>query len=104
MVNRLVVRIGFGWAMRSVAFLFLGLLAIANLTIKSRLPPPRRKFNPMDFVTPFKEMPFILLTISAFMLYLGSFLPFNFIIVQAKALGVSPNLAQYMVSIVNASS
>ncbi|CAJ0555014.1 Ff.00g135270.m01.CDS01 [Fusarium sp. VM40] len=104
MVNRLVVRIGFGWAMRSVAFLFLGLLAIANLTIKSRLPPPRRKFNPMDFVAPFKEIPFILLTISAFMLYLGSFLPFNFIIVQAKALGVSPNLAQYMVSIVNASS
>ncbi|KAM0329714.1 hypothetical protein ACHAPQ_006632 [Fusarium lateritium] len=104
MVNRLVVRIGFGWAMRSVAFLFLGLLAIVNLTIKSRLPPPRRKFNPKDFITPFQEMPFLLLTASAFMLYLGSFLPFNFIIVQAKALGVSPNLAQYMVSIVNASS
>ncbi|OBS26132.1 hypothetical protein FPOA_00075 [Fusarium poae] len=104
MVNHLVVSIGFGWAMRSVAFLFLGLLAIANITIKSRLPPPRRKFDPKDFVTPFKEMPFLFLTISAFLLYLGSFLPFNFIIVQAKALGVSPKLAEYMVPIVNAAS
>ncbi|KAF4446989.1 hypothetical protein F53441_9460 [Fusarium austroafricanum] len=104
MVDHLVRSIGFGWAMRSVAFLFLGLLAIANLTIKSRLPPPRRKFNPKDFVTPFKEPPFTLLTIGAFILYLGSFLPFNFIIVQAKALGVSPGLAQYMVPIVNAAS
>jgi hypothetical protein len=38
------------------------------------------------------------------MLYLGSFLPFNFIIVQAKELGVSNSLAQYLVSIVNAAS
>ncbi|KAF5000922.1 hypothetical protein FGRMN_1379 [Fusarium graminum] len=104
MVNRLVVSIGFGWAMRSVAFLFLGLLAIANVTIKSRLPPPKRPFNPRDFVTPFKETPFLLLTIAGFVLYLGSFLPFNFIIVQARALGVSPHLAGYMVPIVNASS
>ncbi|KAF9774569.1 hypothetical protein IL306_007401 [Fusarium sp. DS 682] len=104
MVNKLIVRVGFGWAMRSVAFLFLGLLVIANITIKSRLPPPRRKFDIMNFVTPFKEMPFLLLTTAGFMLYLGSFLPFNFIIVQAKELGVSDHLAQYLVSIVNAAS
>ncbi|KAF4428238.1 monocarboxylate transporter 2 [Fusarium acutatum] len=104
MVNKLVVRVGFGWAMRSVAFLFLGLLVIANVTIKSRLPPPRRKFDIKDFITPFKEMPFLLLTVAGFMLYLGSFLPFNFIIVQAKELGVSDSLAQYLVSIVNAAS
>ncbi|KAL9564076.1 hypothetical protein ACKAV7_011789 [Fusarium commune] len=104
MVNHLVIRIGFGWAMRSTAFLFLGLLAIANLTIKSRLPPPHKRFNPKDFVKPFKELPFLLLTVAAFMIYLGSFLPFTFIIVQADALGVSRNLAEYLVSIINASS
>ncbi|KAF4968459.1 hypothetical protein FSARC_4153 [Fusarium sarcochroum] len=104
MVNHLVTRIGFGWAMRSLAFLLLGLLVIANLTLKSRLPPPHRKFHLKDFVKPFKELPFLLLTIAGFMLYLGSFLPFNFIIVQAKALGVSPSLAEYLVPIVNASS
>ncbi|KAL7935865.1 monocarboxylate permease-like protein [Trichoderma chlorosporum] len=104
MVERLVVRVGFGWAMRSTAFLFLGLLIIGNLTVKSRLPPPRRKFNMMDFLTPFAERPFLLLTVAGFMIYLGSFLPFTFIIVQAKAEGMSTRLADYMVPIINAAS
>lgn len=45
-VNRLIVHKGFGWALRSTSFLFLGLLAIANFTIKSRLPPPHRNSTP----------------------------------------------------------
>lgn len=104
MVERLVVRIGFGWAMRSTAFLFLGLLIIGNLTVKSRLPPPGRKFDAKEFVTPFAERPFALLTAAGFMIYLGAFLPFTFIIVQAKAEGMSTRLADYLVPIINAAS
>lgn len=104
MVNHLIARVGFGWAMRSTAFLFMGLLAIANLTLKPRLPPSQKKFDIKDFLMPFKEPAFLLLTIAAFLIYLGSLLPFVFIIVQAKALGVSPQLAEYMLSIINASS
>ncbi|OAQ82558.1 monocarboxylate permease-like protein [Purpureocillium lilacinum] len=104
MVERLVVRVGFGWAMRATAFLFLGLLVVGNCTIKSRLPPSRRKFRLADFVTPFSEPAFLLLTIAAFVIYLGAFLPFNFIIVQAKAEGMSTSLANYMVPVVNAAS
>ncbi|KAL7787307.1 monocarboxylate permease-like protein [Trichoderma afarasin] len=104
MVERLVVRIGFGWAMRSTAFLFFGLLIIGNLTVKSRLPPPGRKFDAKEFVTPFAERPFALLTAAGFMIYLGAFLPFTFIIVQAKAEGMSTRLADYLVPIINAAS
>lgn len=104
MVERLVVRVGFGWAMRATAFLFLGLLVVGNCTIKSRLPPSRRKFRLADFVTPFSEPAFLLLTTAAFVIYLGAFLPFNFIIVQAKAEGMSTSLANYMVPVVNAAS
>ncbi|UNI25007.1 hypothetical protein JDV02_010716 [Purpureocillium takamizusanense] len=104
MVNHLIARIGFGWAMRTTSFVFLGLLTIGNLTIKSRLPPSRRKFRLADFVTPFSETPFLLLTIASSVIYLGAFLPFNFIIVQAKAEGMSTQLASYMVPIVNAAS
>ncbi|KAL5090228.1 hypothetical protein Trisim1_004748 [Trichoderma cf. simile WF8] len=104
MVERLVVRVGFGWAMRSTAFLFLGLLIIGNLTVKSRLPPPGRKFDAKEFVTPFAERPFALLTAAGFMIYLGAFLPFTFIIVQAKAEGMSTRLADYLVPIINAAS
>jgi MFS family permease len=104
MVEHLVVRVGFGWAIRSTAFLFLGLLIVGNLTIKSRLPPPQRKFKMIEFVTPFAERPFLLLTAAAFLIYLGAFLPFNFIITQAKAEGMSTGLADYMVPIMNAVS
>ena len=104
MVNHLVVSAGFAWAMRSTAFLFLGLLIIGNLTVKSRLPPPKRPFRFKAFIVPFYERPFLLLTIGTFLIYIGAFLPFNFIIVQAKATGMSAGLACYMVSIINASS
>lgn len=104
MVNHLLPRIGFGWAMRSVAFLMLGLLTIGNLTIKSRIPPTRRPLKLMDFFTPFAEMPYLLLALSGFFIYIGDFLPFNFLIVQAKASGMSDNLAGYMVPILNAAS
>lgn len=104
MVERLIKRDGFGWAMRILAFFLLGLLVIGNLTLKSRLPPSRKKFNIMDFYKPFTEVPFLLLSISGFFLYLGGFLPFNFIITQAIENGMSPDLAGYLVPIVNAAS
>ncbi len=104
MVQRLIVEIGFGWAMRTTAFLILALLVVGNIFVKSRLPPPKKKFPMKEFVTPFAEMPFLLLTIASFLIYLGGFLPFNFIIVQAQAGGMSAELAGYLVSILNAAS
>lgn len=104
MVQQLIPQIGFGWTIRAIAFMFLGLLAIANLTIKSRLPPARRPFDAMELVGPFKEKPFLLLALASFFIYIGGFLPFNFVIVQAEASGMSANLASYLVSILNAAS
>jgi hypothetical protein len=104
MVERLVVQIGFGWAMRSTAFVFLFLLIIGNVTLKSRLPPKPKRFNIKDFVKPFLEVPFSLLTTGTFLIYLGGFLPFNFIIVRALAGGMSADLAGYLVPIINAAS
>ncbi|RDW85368.1 hypothetical protein BP5796_03693 [Coleophoma crateriformis] len=104
MVQHLIPKIGFGWTMRAVAFLFLGLLVIANFTVKSRLPPARRPFRFFDLVSPFTEKPFLLLALASFFIYIGGFLPFTFIIVQAEAVGMSANLASYLVSIVNAAS
>ncbi|KAH5760898.1 hypothetical protein HBI16_185250 [Parastagonospora nodorum] len=104
MVDRLIPRIGFGWAMRSLAFLILGLLVIGNILIKARLPPPKRHFHLVDFVTPLTEVPFALLTASSFFIYLGGFLPFTFVILQARNEGMSTALAGYLVSILNGAS
>lgn len=102
MVMKLEGRLGFAWTMRSTAFMFLGLLIIANLTVKSRLTPKPRKVELKEFILPLKEPPFALLTIGSFMFFSGLFLPFNYIIVQAQVSGMSRDLSVYLVSILNA--
>lgn len=56
----------------------------------------------MEFIVPLKEVPFTLTTIGSFLFFLGMFLPFNYIIVQARADGMSTNLSSYLLAILNA--
>lgn len=82
MVSKLIPKIGFGWTMRAVAFMFLGMLIIANLTVKSRLTPRPKKVDLMNFINPLKEPAFLILCVSSFFFFFGTFLPFNYIILQ----------------------
>lgn len=82
MVTRLIPEVGFPWTMRICAFLILGLLVIANLTVKSRLPPKPRKLDMMEFIRPLKEPAFSILCIASFFFFFGTFLPFNYVILQ----------------------
>lgn len=63
MVARLVGEVGFAWTMRICAFLILALLIVANLFIKSRIPPFPKPVKLMDFIKPLTEPTFALLTI-----------------------------------------
>jgi hypothetical protein len=69
MVVRLIPEVGFGWAMRICAFLILGLLIFANLTVRSRIAPSKRPFRVMAFIRPLKEPSFLLLTGAVFFFY-----------------------------------
>jgi MFS family permease len=102
MVDRLVDQLGFAWAMRISAFLILGLLVYANLTIKSRLRPTVRSWSIMEFVDPFRELPFVLVVVASFLFFFGMFLPFTFMILEAQYHGMSSDLAAYLISILNA--
>lgn len=102
MVERLVQEVGFGWAMRISGFLILLMLLIANVTVKSRIPPSPKPFILMEFIHPLMEVPFLLLCIASFLFFLGLFLPINFIILQAEAVGMSAHLAGYLIAILNA--
>ncbi|KAK0112806.1 hypothetical protein ONS95_014536 [Cadophora gregata] len=104
MVQELIGEVGFGWAMRITAFLILGLLIFGNIAVKSRLPPKKKPFTFKEYFMPFAEIPFLLLAIGSLFVYIGAFLPFNFIIVQAKQAGMSTRLANYLVPIINAAS
>ena len=83
MVSELIPKIGFPWTMRAAAFLILGLLVIANCTVKSRLTPHPRKLVIMEFIRPLKEPAFALICVASFMFFFGTFLPFNFVILQS---------------------
>ncbi|CAK7204205.1 hypothetical protein SEUCBS139899_006959 [Sporothrix eucalyptigena] len=110
MVSRLIDSIGYGWAMRSCAFLILGLLIIANLTVHSRFhahPNFKRGqgLTRQQMIAPFVEPGFALLLLGMFFLTFGIFVPITYIPVGALATGnVSASLANYLVSILNALS
>ncbi|CAK7211652.1 hypothetical protein SCUCBS95973_001187 [Sporothrix curviconia] len=110
MVSRLIENIGYGWAMRACAFLILGLLIMANLTVHSRFHAhPNFKRNKglsrEQLVAPFVEPGFALLLGGMFLLTFGMFVPITYIPVSALATGnVSASLANYTVSILNALS
>ncbi|KAI9840705.1 MAG: hypothetical protein M1838_003939 [Thelocarpon superellum] len=104
MVQRLVNNVGFPWTMRASAFLILGLLVIANLTVRSRIPPVKKPVSVLEFLVPFTELPFSLVTAAGFLFFFGLFVPFTFIILQGISVGMSADLAGYLVPILNAAS
>ncbi|MCJ1445780.1 MAG: hypothetical protein MMC23_006285 [Stictis urceolatum] len=104
MMTHLIPQIGFPWAMRAAAFLILGCLVIANLTVRARLPPSPRPFRPRVFIKPLSEAAFGLLSLSSFLIFFGLFIPFNYVSLSALSNGMSSNLAQYMLPILNAAS
>ncbi|KAL6856398.1 major facilitator superfamily domain-containing protein [Trichoderma novae-zelandiae] len=104
MVNRLIPTIGFGWTMRACAFLMLGLLIIANLTVRSRLRPQPKSFGIGAFFTAFKDPPFLLLALAAFFYSMGMFIPITFMVTYGRSRGMSTELAGYLVSMFNVAS
>ncbi|KAI2627783.1 major facilitator superfamily domain-containing protein [Hypoxylon sp. NC1633] len=104
MLINLIPKIGFGWSVRSCAFLILGLLIFANLTVRSRFSPNKKPFVAKAFLLPLAERPFALLTAAIFFFYWGMFIPITFIVVEAKAQGMPNHLADYLVPILNGAS
>ncbi|RYO78322.1 hypothetical protein DL766_002336 [Monosporascus sp. MC13-8B] len=104
MMTRLIARLGFPWTMRIMAFVFLALLAVACLTVKSRLAPRPKPVRLADYYRPLTETTMALVVAAGFFSFLGIFLPFNYLIIQAQQAGVSPTLVPYLLPILNAAS
>lgn len=104
MVSHLVPRLGYGWAMRTCAFVILALLAIANLTVRTYRAPTPRRVTARQLFKPLTEAGFLLLTLCFLLFPFGYFGPLNYIPTEALAAGMSEHLAQYLVPILNASS
>lgn len=106
LVREVDARAGLGWAARSMAFLCLALLLVANLVL--RLPDSsktKRKPRSLIDATALKDWPFLLFLLGCFVIFLGLYTPYVYI--QSYALTesiTSPNLALYVLAILNASS
>lgn len=104
MISRLIPQVGFPWAMRSAAFLCLGLLTVANITVASRQPPSPKPLSRQVILGPFVDVKLMLINIGFLVLTFGVFIPINFITVEALRHGLSYELAHYLIATLNAGS
>jgi len=89
--------------MRIAAFMILALLTIANLTVKTRTPPhPQAPMTLKEFFSPLVEKVYFLTVTSDFLFTFGLLIPINYLIVQAVAGGMSIDLENYLIPILNA--
>ncbi|KAI0154155.1 major facilitator superfamily domain-containing protein [Xylariaceae sp. FL1272] len=103
--DRLVVQIGFPWTVRVLGFIILGLQIVAFLTVRSRLDHKGRPpFRITMFAKPFRDRAFVLDALAGFFGFLGTLIPFNYLKLASQSAGVSPNLATYLLPLINAST
>jgi MFS family permease len=103
MITRMIKSSGYPWAMRTAAFLILGLQIGAILTVKPRTKPVPKKMPIGRLTAPFTELPFALLLLGILVLTYGIFVPVVYLAVQGfEQAHMSDQMAQYLVSIFNA--
>ncbi|KAL6691788.1 major facilitator superfamily domain-containing protein [Trichoderma pleuroticola] len=103
MLTDLFARIGFGWATRVLALICLvcGLIGIS--LVRSRLPPAKNATAHPDFRI-FRQIPFLLTTLSIFLLEFSLFIPLAYIATYAQDQGFGDAFAYHLLPIMNAGS
>ena len=108
MLQRLLPLVGFAWAVRIQAFIFLGLCTVANLLIRCRLPPldpaPTIKDMLPDWRIFRNNWVFVLTTAGVFFFEWALFVPLAYISSFALAHDVNPMFAYQVLAIVNGGS
>lgn len=102
MIPKLIDRVGFPWAMRAVGFMFLFLLIIACTTVKSRLETDSKPVDLREYVRGVREPTMMSTVFGLFLVFWGLFLPYNFVILQARAQGMDADLVIYLLPILHA--
>ncbi|KAF3012829.1 hypothetical protein E8E14_009193 [Neopestalotiopsis sp. 37M] len=101
-LKRLIDQIGFRWAVRVMAFIMLGTLSVSVAVMKPRLPP--RKSGPLINTKELGNKIFLGWLAAVFFTLIGLYVPFFYVEAYALSIGVAPNLASYMIIIMNAAS
>ncbi|KIY50433.1 MFS general substrate transporter [Fistulina hepatica ATCC 64428] len=101
--RQMVPEVGFKWTVRTIAFINFAALAVACMTMKTRLDPPSvlpKMFSLHAFASPL----YTVYVFSALLAILGLYTPLTYISVGGVAIGINSNFAFYFVAIANAAS
>lgn len=103
MLDRMVTDDGYPWAIRTAAFLILGLQILAVFTVRPRTKPVQKKMpRGRRLAAPFTELPFVLLMLGILVLAYGIFTPIVYLAVQGyQQAQMSEHMSQYLVAIFN---
>ncbi len=123
-LRELIRKIGFGWAVRVMAFIMLGTLLIPIAVMKTRLPP--RKSGPVVDLAALRDPPFAIFLVckwkssnvclstypradcdeikAVLFMFIGLYVPFFYVETYALSIGVHGDLAFYMLIIMSAAS
>jgi MFS family permease len=93
--------LSFGWTIRIAGFIMLSLIGPACAAIKARLP---HRLGTFFLPEAFKNLQFLGIVWSVFLMMLGLFLPFFYLPTFAVSQGMSTELASYIIAILNAAS
>jgi predicted MFS family arabinose efflux permease len=96
----LAPQIGFPWALRIIAFICLGLLCVACLILRKRLPNNKRAGASIDRKA-LKELRFGATTLSVFLTEFAVFIPYTYIVSYALSTGFNPRDAHMLNVLLN---
>ncbi|KAL9021958.1 MAG: hypothetical protein Q9185_000829 [Variospora sp. 1 TL-2023] len=102
-LQSLFPRLGFAWSVRLLGLVFFIILAIANLLIRTRLPPKVGGTVRPDFRV-LRDVTFSLTTAGVFFIEWGLFVPLSYISSYALANGLSMAFSYQLLAVLNAGS
>lgn len=98
--SRLLPRIGFAWTVRVIGFVMLSTAFLTVPFFKSRLGP--RRTGPLLELSAFKELPYLLFSISMFLTFWGLYFAFYYVGIWAKqVLGADNTTTINVLSVMN---
>ncbi|KAL8796929.1 MAG: hypothetical protein Q9182_007271 [Xanthomendoza sp. 2 TL-2023] len=104
-LQSLYPKLGFAWATRILGFIFVALLILANILIRSRLPSRAlAKVELLPQLGTFRSLPYSLLVMGVFLSEWGLFIPINYISAYALDHGLPTALSYQLLALLNAGS
>jgi MFS family permease len=106
LLNNVIERApGFAWAVRAVAFMDLGLLVVANLIMRTRLPPKKKQENGDSLAKEvLTDVPYMIFSLGTFLVFWGVFVPFFYLQLYTNLHHVDARFTKYVITIMNAAS